>query len=165
MRLWLLRILFFTMLYPTFSESRSYAGNTGYSRSHSHETYNPGLNPNLLNRYLYAAFQHGFIQGNLQANLKFANFQWDHQVRTNLLVLTDPGHSKVDVYFQQDPRYFLRSANLSILEKLVSQEIGKIRIDVNGRNLISNHSAKHNHRFDESTWDITQFCKIGRAHV
>ena len=73
--------------------------------------------------------------------------------------------SKVDVYFQQDPRYFLRSANLSILEKLVSQEIGKIRIDVNGRNLISNHSAKHNHRFDESTWDITQFCTNGLNRI
>ena len=165
MRHWLFRILFFAILYSGFTESSSYTTNTGYSRSNSHNDYIPGARPGSLNRYLYSAFQHGYIQGNLQTNLKFAGFQWDPNLRTNLLMLTDPGHSKVDLYFKQDPRYFLRSANLSILEKLTGYEIGKIRIEVNGRNLIANHSARHDHRFDESTWDMTSFCNEGLNHI
>jgi len=165
MRHWLILLLFASIVFPGFTKSKSYATNRGYSHSGSFGNYIPGKTPTRLQRYLYSAYQHGYVEGNLQTNFKYAGFFWEPYLNVSSLVMTDPGHSTVDLYFQQNHKYFLESAQLSILEKLTGYEVGKLSIEVNGQNLISHHSAKYNHRFDESSWNITRFCKDGLNHI
>jgi hypothetical protein len=166
MKRWISLLLLTLLVFPGFAKSKSYATNRGYSHvGGSHGNYIPGREEKRLERYLYSAFQHGYVEGNLRTNHKYAKFNWEPYLGVSSLVMTDPGHSTLDLYFKQDRKYHLESANLSILEKISGYQVGSVTIEVNGRNIISHHSARYNHRFEESSWGITQFCKEGLNHI
>jgi len=119
----------------------------------------------MIQRYLYATFQQGYTQGNLRVNLQNTSFLYEPLVKMSSLVLSDPGQSKLDIYFPQDRNYRVHTMQLSILERLYASQIGRLRITMNGRNVIAHHSPRFYRRFDETTWDISGFFVPGLNHL
>lgn len=148
------------------AKSVSYVTQSGYSsvsgQSGDYQNAHPGQ---MVNRYLYAAFQKGVQEGNLRAQLNGASFYFEPSMGYYHVIMDRPGYSSIDIHFRQDPRYRVQSANLSILEKLYGVQAGYLRIDVNGRNLVSGHSARSYQRFTENTWSIAGYIRSGSNHI
>jgi hypothetical protein len=151
----------------SFSKSKSYVGRSGYSHlpGQSGSYYQPPAASGIIQRYLYSAFQRGYTEGNLKVNLKNASFLYEPLTQMSSLVLSDPGQSRLDIYFSQNRNYRVHSMKVSILERLFASQIGRLRITMNGRNIIAHHSPRFNRRFDESTWDISGFFVPGLNHL
>ena len=121
----------------------------------------PHQSHHKVQRYLYAAFQNGMTEGNMQAQMSGTRFYFDPALNHYYVVLQSPGHSRMQIYFQKDSRYRLLSANLSMLEKQAFGSVGYINVEVNGHNVIRNHSADHKMRFSEVSWNIANHVQDG----
>lgn len=121
----------------------------------------PHQSHHKVQRYLYAAFQQGMVEGNMQSQMSGYRFYYDPALNHYYVVLQSPGHSRMQFYFQKESRYRLLSANLSMLEKQAFGSVGYINVTVNGHNVISNHAAGHKMRFSEVSWNIANHVQDG----
>ncbi|PCJ18428.1 MAG: hypothetical protein COB02_11070 [Candidatus Cloacimonadota bacterium] len=159
---------FLTLLCLLAIASTSYAKSISYGvRSHkdSGSIYSPIPGKNTVDRYLYCAFQKGYLEGNMTMNSIGIRYAHEPQGNYNYVILERPGFSKLDIYFKKSAKYSVRTARLSILERLVGSQSGKLAIYVNGRNVISNHSPIDRWRFIESGWSIAQYMVDGMNHI
>ncbi|MCO4782465.1 MAG: hypothetical protein KC646_09075 [Candidatus Cloacimonetes bacterium] len=154
-------LLFIGLVSTNFAKSISY----GAKVHHSGSTYSPVPGQNIAKRYLYCAFQKGYLEGNMNMNSVGIRYAYEPQGNYNYVLLEQPGFSKLDIYFKKSRKYSVRSARLSILERLVGHQSGKLEIYVNGRNVISNHSPTDRWRFTESGWSIAEHVVDGMNHI
>lgn len=158
---------FLTLILLMGIASSSYAKSISYG-AHSHKsgsTYSPVPGQNVAKRYLYVAFQKGYQDGNMNMNSVGMRYSYEPQGNYNYVILEQPGFSKLDIYFKKSRKYSVRTARLSILERLVGHQAGKLEIYVNGRNVISNHSPIDRWRFTESGWSIADHVVDGMNHI
>ncbi|MCJ8345139.1 hypothetical protein MJH12_06340 [bacterium] len=159
---------FLTLLCFLSIASSSYAKSVSYgthSHSYGDSTYSPIAGQNVAKRYLYVAFQHGYLKGNMTMNSVGIRYAHEPSGNYHYMILEQPGFSKLDIYFKKSSKYSVRTARLSILERLVGVQSGKLEIYVNGRNIISNHSPLDRWRFTESGWSIAEHIVSGMNHV
>jgi hypothetical protein len=140
---------------------------SGYSQAAgtSGSYYQPPVAGQPVIRKMYSAFQNGLFEGVLRVNHQGTNFQRHPRFGHYYLIMSRPGYSKLDVYFQKDGRYRLENGTLGLLERQLGDKNGYISIQVNGRSVVNRHSASSNRRFVESLWDISRYVQDGLNHV